>query len=79
MENFKLALLGVSEVRWNGAGSITTTNGNLFIYSAMPGKNEPHIRGVGILIYRNIKDSFLEWKPVSELIITVTISTKLGK
>jgi hypothetical protein len=31
MENFKLALLGVSEVRWNGVGS-KTTDGNLFIY-----------------------------------------------
>jgi hypothetical protein len=66
MENFKLALLGVSEVTWNGAGSITTTNGNLFIYSGMPGKNEPHKRGVGILINKNIKDAFLEWKPVTE-------------
>jgi hypothetical protein len=36
MENFKLALLGVSEVRWSDVGSITTTNSNLFIYSGMP-------------------------------------------
>jgi hypothetical protein len=39
MEKFELALLGVSEVKWNGAGSIATTNSNLFIYSGMPGKN----------------------------------------
>jgi hypothetical protein len=45
MNNFKLVLLGVSEVRWNGAGSTATTNGNLFIYSGMPAENEPHIRG----------------------------------
>jgi hypothetical protein len=32
LEHFKLALLGVSEVRWNGAGSIT-------FYSGMPGEN----------------------------------------
>jgi hypothetical protein len=55
MENFELALLGVSEVRWNGVGSITTTNGNLFIYSGMPGKSEPHVRGVGIFINKNKK------------------------
>jgi hypothetical protein len=47
--NFKLALFGVSEVRWNGAGSITTTNCNLFIYSGVPGENEPHVRGWGYL------------------------------
>jgi hypothetical protein len=66
LENFKLALLGVSEVRWNGVGSITTTNGNLFIYSGMPGENESHIRGVGILIHKIIKDALLDLKPVSE-------------
>jgi hypothetical protein len=69
MENFELALLGVIKVRWNGAGSITT-NGNLFIYSGMPGKNEPHIRGVGIFINKNIKNALMEWKPISEQIVT---------
>jgi hypothetical protein len=68
----------VSEVRWNGAGSITI-NCNLFIYSGMPGENEPHIRGVGILINKNIKDTLLEWKPVSERIITAQINTKFRK
>jgi hypothetical protein len=62
MKNFKLSLLDVSEVRWNGAGSITT-NSNLFIHSGMPGKNEPHIR-VGILINNNIKGALLESKRV---------------
>jgi exonuclease III len=75
MENFKLALLHVSEVRQNGAGSITT-RGNLFIYPGMPDKSEPHIRGVGKLINKNTKDALLVWKPVSELIITVRINTK---
>jgi hypothetical protein len=59
MENFKLALFSVSEEKWQGAGGITTTNGNLFIYSGMPGKNEPHIRGMGILINKNIKDALM--------------------
>jgi exonuclease III len=70
VENFKLALLGVSEVRWNGAGSIMTTNCNLFIYSGMPGENEPHMRGVGIVINKNIPDALVEWEPVSERINT---------
>jgi hypothetical protein len=79
MENVTLALLGVSEVKWNGVGSIRTTNSNLFIYSEMPGKNEPHIRGVGILLNRNIQDALLEWKPVSERIVTIWINTKFRK
>jgi hypothetical protein len=68
VENFKLALLGVSEVRWNGVG-IKITNSNLFIYSGMPGENEPHIRVVVILINKNKKDALLEWKLVSEQIV----------
>jgi hypothetical protein len=45
----------------------------------MPGKNEPHIRGVGIPINKNIKGALLEWKSVSELIITAQMSTKFRK
>jgi hypothetical protein len=40
------------------------------IYSEMPGENQPHIRGVEILINKNILDALLEWKPVSERINT---------
>jgi hypothetical protein len=78
MENVKLAIFGVSEVRWNDDGSITT-NGNLFIYSGLPGENEPCVRGVGILINKNIKDALLKWKPVSEPIVTAQINTKFRK
>jgi hypothetical protein len=42
----------------------------------MPGENEPHIGGVGILTNKNIKDTLLEWKPVSERIITAGINIK---
>jgi hypothetical protein len=45
----------------------------------MPGENEPHIRGVRILIHKNIKDALLEWKLVSEQIITAWTNTKFRK
>ena len=31
MGEYKLAVLGVSEVRWNGSGRTEITNGNVFI------------------------------------------------
>ena len=44
MEEYKLAVLGVSEVRWNGNGRTETTNGNVFVYSGMPNADDDHIR-----------------------------------
>ena len=37
MGDYKLAVMGVSEVRWNGSGKTETTNGNIFVYSGMSG------------------------------------------
>jgi len=48
MGEYKLAVLGISEVRWNGSGRTETTNGNVFVYSGMPNADDDHIRGVGI-------------------------------
>ena len=48
MGEYKLAVLGVCEVRWNGSGRTKTTNGNVFVYSGMPNADDDHIRGVGI-------------------------------
>jgi len=79
MGEYKLAVLGVSEVRWNGSGRTETTNGNVFVYLGMPNADDDHITGVGILINKNIRGALLEWNPVSERIITARIQTKLRK
>ena len=69
LEEYKVAVMGVSEVRWNGSGKMGTTNGNVFIYSGMPNTDDDHIRGVGILVTKNIRGALLEWNPISERII----------
>ena len=79
MGEYKLAVLGVSEVRWNGNGRTETTNGNVCVYCGMPNADDDHIRGVGILINKNIRGALLEWNPASERIITARIQTKLRK
>ena len=79
MGEYKIAVMGVSEIRWNGSGRTETTNGNVFLYSGMPNADDDHIRGVGILVNKNIRGASLEWNPVSERIITVRIQTKLRK
>jgi len=79
MGEYKVAIMGVSEVRWNGSGKMETTNGNVFVYSGMPNADDDHIRGVGILVNKNIRRALLEWNPISERIITARIQTKLRK
>jgi hypothetical protein len=79
MAEYKLAVLDVSEARWNGNGRTETNNGNVFVYSGMPSADYDHIRGVGTLVNKNIKGPLLKWNPVSERIITARIQTKLRK
>jgi hypothetical protein len=79
MGEYKLAVMGVSEVRWNGSGRTETTNGNVFFFFLMPNADDDHIRGVGILVNKNIRGALLELNPVSERIITARIQTKLRK
>jgi hypothetical protein len=60
MGEYKLAVMGVSEVRWNGSGRMVTTNGNVFVYSGMPNGDDDHIRGVGILANKNFRGALLK-------------------
>jgi hypothetical protein len=71
--------LGLSEARCNGSGRTETTNGNVFVCSGMSNTDDDHIRGIEILINKNIKGALLNWNPVSERIITARIQTKLKK
>jgi hypothetical protein len=79
MGKYKLAVLGVSEARWNGNGRTEITNGNILVYLGMSNTDNDHIRGLGILINNNIRGALVEWNPVSERIIAARIQTKLRK
>jgi hypothetical protein len=79
MDIYKLDILEVSEVRWNGSGQIITTNGKMLLYSGMLSEEDPHVQGVGILFNKETKNSLLEWNPVSERIIKARVKTKYRK
>jgi hypothetical protein len=42
MDRYKLDILGVSEVRWNGSGQIKTSDGKMFL-SCMLNDEDPHV------------------------------------
>lgn len=73
MKRYKIEILGLSEVRWNGCGEMKTTDGSTFLHSGLEnGSNY----GVGFLMSNEVRKSLLDWNPVSERIITMRIRTR---
>lgn len=78
MERYNLDILGLSEVRWLSSGKISLTNGQTLIYSGRP-EGDEHREGVGIMLSRKATGSLIEWKPISERIITARFTSKFNK
>jgi exonuclease III len=49
------------------------------MYSGMSNISDPHMKGVGILLSKNIRAALLEWNPITERIITARVETKFRK
>lgn len=77
MNQYKLDILGLSEVRWNGFGDITAQTGESFIYSGMPNLDDHHKYGVGMVISKKFKNSLLEWQPISERLLKARFKCKV--
>ena len=67
MERYRLDLMGLSEIRWTGAGRIKMRNGYTMIYA---GEESEHQRGVAIMMSQDTQKSLIEWTAVSSRIIT---------
>ena len=67
MERYRLDLLGLSEIRWTGAGRIKMGNGYTMIYA---GEESEHQRGVAIMMSQNTQKCLMEWTAISSRIIT---------
>jgi Reverse transcriptase (RNA-dependent DNA polymerase)/Domain of unknown function (DUF6451) len=76
MDKVKLEILGLCETRWNQSGEHQTADGKLLLYSGMPEEDDDHVRGVGVLISRKLKDHLVEWLPVSERLMKARFKTK---
>ena len=74
-KNYKLDILGLSEVRWTGSGILNDKSISL-LYS---GHDQHHMRGVGILMNKNAAKSLIGWNPVNDRIITARFQSKHTK
>ena len=73
MEQYHLAFLGMSEIRWNQFGQLSTSRGHLMLWSGMPNETDPHHRGVGVLVSKEYRKSVMSYKYVSERIMSLRL------
>jgi hypothetical protein len=78
MTEYRLDLLGLSETGWRGSGEFITLTGELLIYSGHI-YEEKHEYGVRLILSKVMRISLIEWKAVSERIITARLSTHMRK
>ena len=50
MKRLRLAILGVSETRWTGAGKVHLTTAETVLYSGLAGNDAPHEKGVALIL-----------------------------
>ena len=76
---YKLDILGVSEARWLGSGTVKTPSGHtVFLYS---GKDEggDKTAGVGFTMTPKTHSCLISWKPISERMIIPRFRSKIRK
>ena len=76
MTNYKLDVMGLSEIQWKDSGEIITQNRNSLIFSGV-GEDKEHRNGVGILMNKEAQKSLMEWLPISERIMVACFKTKI--
>lgn len=71
MKRLKINILGLSEVRWKGAGTFST-DGFTMIYSG----GEQHQKGVGIILDPETAKSVENYWPVSDRVVAIKLQGK---
>ena len=65
-ENYNLAILGVTEMRWTGSGKIKKKDKTIIC----SGPEELHQKGVGMILNKEAEKVLIGWKPVNDRIFT---------
>ena len=72
MRRLTVDIMGISEVRWTGAGSVELEDGGRLIYSG----GEAHRHGVGVMLSRSVASSLAGYYAVSERVLLVRLKGK---
>ena len=74
---YRIDILGISECRWTGNGSVTTSLGNTIKYSGR--KDNDHRQGVAIMMSKGTKRSMIEWTPINERLMVARFKSRYTK
>ena len=74
-ENYNLAILGVTEMRWTGSEEIKKKDKTILYY----GPEELHQKRVGIILNEEEEKALIGWKPVNDRIITARFQSRHRK
>jgi hypothetical protein len=74
MKKYQLGILGISEMRWTGSGSMVSEGVSVY-YSG----GSKHEKGVGILLSQEVTRAMLSWEPINDRIITMRIQSSHTK
>lgn len=66
---YKLDILGLSEIRKADSGELRTSTGEHLLFSGKP-ESDVRSSGVGFLLSRTANNGLLDWKPISDRLIT---------
>ena len=76
MRRYNIAVLGICESRWDGAGRITLATGEQLVYSGHDNEQHAHTEGVAFMMSKLAAKALIEWVPVSPRIITARFNSK---
>ena len=76
-KNYRIGILGISEVRWTGFGKTKLSTRESISFSGRD--DTQHREGVAIMMTREVRKTLLGWKPVNERIITTRFFSQFVK
>ena len=74
MKNYNLAIMGIAEARWAGAGKQRLNSGEAIIWSRR--QDNKHQEGVELIIASKYAKTLLQWKPISKRILYVELNAR---
>lgn len=77
LNKYNLSFMGMSEVRRNLYGQLTTAEGHDLFWSGMPHENDIHQYGVGMLIHSRWRNSVIDCKFINECMMVVRFSCRV--
>ena len=73
-ERYGLAILGISESRWNGVGKKKLGGGKLLLYSGKE-EGEVHQSGVALMLSKQARESLIDWEGHGDRILRATFKS----